>query len=499
MYDLDDPYIHMAMAKNLLQHGVWGVTKYGFSSSSSSLLQTLLLCVIYLLFGVNEISPLIFNVIFATLIVWTVYALLRRHKLAPFYTFAVLLSIIYVTPLPAVTLSGMEHIVHTLITIPFVYLSAYILSKDRSTLLDRSLLLVLLVPLVMARYEGLFLALVVGGLFAMRRQLLYSSVLLGVAIIPAAVYGAISMKNGWYFLPNSLLLKGNTPELSLSGIGRFLYRVRDQMTGNPHMLVLVSAALLLFIFQHDKQKTIWKSSTIMLIIFTATTFLHLLFARIGWFFRYEAYLVALGLFVLAIVMREYLPGRFWVKFDTSLIPKYAAIALLIPVVVSPLAGRAVQSLKRTPQATTNIYEQQYQMGLFLREFYQGEAVAANDVGAINYLADINCIDLWGLGSLEVARAKREGSYDSQQICDLARQKNVKIAIVYDHWLDAWGGIPLGWVKVGVWKIPDNVVCAGDTVSFYAVDPLEKDNLIENLRVFSSRLPKEVVQSGKYTR
>ena len=42
VYPLDDAYIHMAISKNLQQHGVWGVTRHQFSSTSSSILFTLL-------------------------------------------------------------------------------------------------------------------------------------------------------------------------------------------------------------------------------------------------------------------------------------------------------------------------------------------------------------------------------------------------------------------------------------------------------------------------
>ena len=36
VYGLDDAYIHMAIAKNLARHGVWGVTPFHFASASSS-------------------------------------------------------------------------------------------------------------------------------------------------------------------------------------------------------------------------------------------------------------------------------------------------------------------------------------------------------------------------------------------------------------------------------------------------------------------------------
>lgn len=501
VYTLDDPYIHMSIAKNFAQYGVWGITKYEFSSSSSSLLWTLLLSLNYFLFGANEVSPFILNFIFATLIVFGTYLLLRKYTSRAVFTLTVLLSIIFFTPLAPIVFCGQEHTMHAYFTILSVYLSAKILSDEKSTTSKEYILLLILLPLVtMARYEGLFLVFVICILFILRRKLLHSLCLGGVGILPIVIYGTISILNGWYFLPNPVLLKGNMPDFSsLKGVIRSLgYSIYQQMLGNPHILFLVIAALIVFIFHYSMEKRIWKEDRIMILIFIATTLLHMQFASTGWFFRYEAYLVTLGIIVIAIGMHEHLPEKFSFKIHRSLIPKYIAIALVILIIILPFAERAGSSLKNTPQATTNIYEQQYQMGLFLREFYQGDAVAANDVGAINYIADIECLDLWGLANLEVAKLRREGSYDTQQIYNLAKQKSVKIAIVYDHWFGRYGGIPPQWIKVGEWKISNNVVCGGDTISFYAVDPLEKDNLIKNLRDFSYRLPNDVVQTGEYT-
>ncbi len=45
------------------------------------------------------------------------------------------------------------------------------------------------------------------------------------------------------------------------------------------------------------------------------------------------------------------------------------------------------------------------MGLFLNEYYNEDCIAANDIGAINYLADVKCIDLKGLGSKDIAPFK----------------------------------------------------------------------------------------------
>jgi len=179
--------------------------------------------------------------------------------------------------------------------------------------------------------------------------------------------------------------------------------------------------------------------------------------------------------------------------NRNALPKYAAVGILAMLLTGPLLGRAVRSLREVPDATTNIYEQQYQMGLFLKQYYPGEAVAANDIGAINYLGQIHCLDVWGLGTFEVAEKFVNGPVDVNTVYRLARSRNVRIAVVYDHWLSGrYGGIPAEWVKVGEWKVGKAIVVGGTIVSFYAVDPLEKDRLIKNLRRFALEFPPGVM-------
>lgn len=501
VYALDDTYIHMAMARNFSQHGVWGITKYGFSSSSSSLLWTLLLSFLYFLWGVNEAAPITLNIVWGTLITTWLYFVMRKNNIHSLSAFSLLLLMIFVTPLPALILSGQEHTMHAFLSILFVYLSSEILSTERSSS-GKHLLLFILSPLIiMARYEGLFLVLAVACLFVVNRKPLYALFLGVLGVGPVIIYGLFSIWRGWYFLPNSVLLKGNIPDLSsLTGISRSLgYTGYQQIMENPHMLMLILGALILFQIQYSRHKTIWQNSVIRYVIFIVTTCLHMQFAETGFFYRYEAYLVCLGVFVIGISLPDWWPKEFRIERGERPIAHYFPLALISCFVLIPFLLRGTVSLIRIPQATTNIYEQQYQMGLFLKEFYEGETVAANDIGAINYLADIKCLDLIGLGSLDVARAKRTGNYSTERIYRLAKARRTKIAIVYKDAFGLYGGLPPPWIEIGHWEILNNVVCGSRIVTFYAVDPAEKNTLVANLRQFSSRLPTGIIQSGLYIR
>lgn len=145
----------------------------------------------------------------------------------------------------------------------------------------------------------------------------------------------------------------------------------------------------------------------------------------------------------------------------------------------------------TPQSTTNTFEQQYQMGLFVRRHYQHSTVALNDIGAVNFLADIRCLDLWGLANAEVTAARRKHTYQVGDIERLSKLAGARIAIVYDSWFA--GRLPQGWIRERRWNIQDNVNAGDDTVSLYAVNQAEAVYLGQGLTDFSSQLPTDVIQ------
>jgi hypothetical protein len=508
IYALDDAYIHMAIAKNFARDGVWGVTRYGFSSSSSSLLWTMLLSAVYAVFGANDTAPLALNVISAVSLCLLAHFLLRRHEVRALAALAALAAIVFCTPLPTLVFSGQEHILHTLLTALFVWLSAITLSAERPALVNRFAVLLLAALVVMARYEGLFCVFVVGCLSILRKRWAFGSALAAAGLLPAAAYGAVSAAHGWYVLPNPVLLKGVMPQFSsLGGAVSFLlgYRCLKQVVSSPPILVLLVAALILLSLRLRSRGRFWDSpAAIITVIFVAITCLHMQFARTGWFFRYEAYLVGLGVLAAALAWHDLPAGRFPLWRAKRPVSHHLIIGLAAMLAALAFAPRA-RSVMDIPLATSNIYQQQYQMGLFVKTFYEGRAVAANDIGAINYLADVRCLDLWGLASMEVAGARRARRYRAAVIDDLSTAQGVSIAIVYDKRFGGHEGetqtarfLPSQWSKAGEWQIQNNIVCGDDVVSFYAVQPAEKDALIANLQAFADQLPEQVRQRGLYT-
>jgi hypothetical protein len=494
-YALDDAYIHMAMAKSLVQAGNWGVSPERFASSSSSPVWTLLVAAVFALVGIRDTVPLALNLAAAVLLLWCLDAVLAP-VLAGEARWATLLAVAFLMPVPALVFGGQEHILHGCVTLALSVLCAREIASDSPSVRVPRSIIALAGVLPLVRYEGLFLIVVLAALFVLRGRLAAAFAVVAAAATSTFAFGLYSRTHGAFWLPNSVLVKGARPDLTtLRGLYEGLGgRSMSELAHAPHLAAIVFGLTVVLGWELVAGRP-WSQRATLATIASATTLLHLQFANRGWFFRYEAYLVCLGVVPLLLALPEI------VSFARALprsTPAGVVMVLTVGAIASPLFLRGATSLHLVPRATQNIYQQQVQVALFLKESYRGQGVAANDIGAINYLADVRCLDLWGLADTEVAEARLRGRYDTSVIRSLVKAHGVRLAVVYEDWYEEFGGLPPEWVLVGRWTIPDNVVASRPTVSFLATDPGEVDSLTANLRRFSPRLPAGVKDFGALT-
>ncbi len=506
IYAMDDAYIHTAMAKNFSQHGVWGVTKDRFTSSSSSLLWTLLLSAFYFIFGVNESMPFVLNFFTAALVLLLIFYILKIFKFTFWRLTMILAAFILFIPLPYLVFGGLEHVLQILINLAYIYTASRVINenttlKSKNTRVNRVFLFLLSPLVVMIRYEGLFIIFAVSLLLTARKKYFTFFINVVAGLFPLVVYGVISVINGWYFLPNSVLLKGQRPGISsFKGILAFIYSGLRQMVYNVHLIVLLISVLALLWLLYKKYNRLWLLPNTMGMLFITVLTCHMFFAKSGYFLnrypqiRYDAYLAAMGLLTLFIAIGFLLKEE---KGKTKKnMPEKIIVTLLVFILILPLAERGVRTNLKVIRATSNIYGQQYQMALFLKKYYSNQTVAVNDIGAVCFLADIDCFDVWGLVTKEIGDLKLGKNFTPENIARVTRQSGAGIAVVYDQFIrlaEFEGNRPKNWIKVGQWRIPHNVSCARDTVSFFALKESEVPRLIQNLKEFIPQLPPEVVK------
>ncbi|MBX7144795.1 MAG: hypothetical protein K1X79_10125, partial [Oligoflexia bacterium] len=202
-YGLDDAYIHLSMARTLREHGTWGIAAGEFAPASSSLLWTMLLS---LFAGSRELlvwTPLILNALFSCALL----ALFSRQMstLSSCKRFLALATVALCIPLPLLTLGGMEHVLHALLCCLFMLaFQAKLGSGSRSCSLC-----ILALLLTATRYESFFIILPAALCLFVLRDKLTAVLLILSAITPTVVFGAISVRAGWFFLPSTLVLTKN--------------------------------------------------------------------------------------------------------------------------------------------------------------------------------------------------------------------------------------------------------------------------------------------------
>jgi hypothetical protein len=484
IYPLDDAYIHLAIARNFIEHGVWGITRHEFTSSTSSPLWTGLEALGFLAPRFAALFPLALGIALALLLIATAHAFLRRAGLSGGALLATLLLAVFAAPLPTLAVLGMEHVLHALLTTVFAWVCAKSLPGSGRAPWR---LLLLAALLTATRYEGLFLVAAACVLFAFRRRFAAAAALALAAWAPPVAYGLWSLSNGWHFFPNSLLLKASLPRSSFLSMAKALsgFNVLRHAVLHPHILALLVASALLCASLYRRGR-LGSFAGIINVLFLASAVLHLNFASLGWLFRYEAYLVFLGILAVAAAVRERGAPILPEGPDAAMRRAFALAVLALAML--PFGLRAFESLRTTPMASRNIHEQPWQTALFLREHFPGKTVLVNDIGAVAYLTDARILDLWGLGSLHSANLKRARLFGPDSIEAWARREGAEIAVVSDVWFEPTGGLPESWRRVGQWRISDNVICGSEWLSVYAVEG-DADRIADQARRFSRGIPR----------
>ncbi|TAL68882.1 MAG: hypothetical protein EPN82_09455 [Bacteroidetes bacterium] len=489
IYPLDDTYIHLALANNLAEHGVFGISQYQFTAASSSPAWSAVLSLMNIIWGSNDYFPFILCIILS--VVLLAYISVKLNYLNnKIYVFIVLNFAIFSSSILSLTFTGLEHIWQSLFVIIYIFNSAELIVNNKNQSgkqLKIFYILTFLLPLI--RYESIFLIGVVSFLLLLKKNytLCIKSAITG--IFPLAVLGILYVINGWYFFPNSILLKTeiqNSFTSSFIKIGKsFIMNIYHV----PHLDILVIGCIFyLFLIKRNSDNNNMKSKTIIM-IFLLTTLLHLAFAKTVWFFRYEAYLVFSGIMIFGII----LPDAYHIiikNYRKNIKIKIFALLIMTMILIA-LTNRTYKSNYYIIKATHNIYCQQYQIASFIHNYYNNENVALNDLGLICYKSNIKPLDLLGLANMDVAKYRINKKFNTKIIDSLLNKDSINLAIIYDSWFEDTCKLPQKWKRVFRWSMKDNYICGDSIVSFYVRDSIKEIQLINNMKKFLPNLKRKM--------
>jgi hypothetical protein len=479
VYSLDDPYIHLALARNWLRSHTVGISPGQFAPASSSPAWTLLLVACTAFIGLADWVPLVLNIAcsLATLaIFWWGRAQLcgvdgdgdgRKWPLLA-AALPILLN------LPGLTLCAMEHVLHAGLVLAFTVTLWRGLAKSIG---PAPFLLALVLPLV--RLESMFVV-AAAGLILLRHKKLGSALgLAACAGLPIVLLGLWMRSNGAFFLPNPIVAKAVPPELD-AWLSKWGYTLGGLLV-HPLLVVVLGWSLVW------RRRHAGLAADGFLFVFV-TAALHVLLSTvggIGLIDRYETYVVDLGLLFVFSSDRQELaqpaPAAGWpMRFERGLIVAGVLERLC-------LLGTATF-------ATNDIYQQQYQTARFVQQEFLHDPVAVNDIGLVALRSEGKITDLAGLGSTEVLRALRQVTdtrdLRREAIEPILDRNGAAFIAIYTAWFSP--ALYGGWEHVASWSLPRPPIVVGDArVDFFAPDRARAQELERRMRKFERVLPQGV--------
>jgi hypothetical protein len=503
VYLIDDPAIHLSIAENLVHHGTWGVVPGHFQSASSSPVWTLLLSgYITLATGVRHLGiplkdtagPLLLNLAAG---IWVINIVAGQQRVLlpnlrrPLDCLAVVALVVGVLFLPALSLLGMEHTLQIALVLSIVIL---VHRRVQGVPLGwpRWTPYALLAVATLVRFETLFVAAGVcvaviaaavpgwseredpaplGGQIRLAVGLGLSAL---IPFLLFVFFNHVVMGQG--YLPNSVLAKGQ----GINGHGGAFAptQILNRFTTDP-LLAALTAVAVAAVMVGWRQRRRYTFIAIVLIVAVAG---QVTFAQIGWFERYQAYLVALGVLLLLAMADELVPQLRRPPARAFLVPGLALLMLTLCVTKISLTVQV-------PTAVQDTYQQRYQAARFLAQYYDGQPVATGELGYISLEHKGPVTDLFGLGDYQVLQARRAaGQVPPMAYWDqLAKERGFKVVAVYPSTL--LFNAPHDWIHVGDWHMNHRTVTALEqTFQFWVTSPQRVKPLEAQLRSFQSSMP-----------
>jgi hypothetical protein len=475
VYTLDDPYIHLALAENIFK-GHYGVNLQEHSAPSSSIIWPFLLAP-FAAFSWFELVPLAINILCGILTIAvfsrTLTFIFKDHSeksngiILPFALFGI--SFIICTNLVSLSFMGMEHVLQVLCTVAI--LSGVIEESETGFIPIFAIIALVLAPLV--RYENAALSgCVVLYLFYRKhfRKAVIGFVLMGFALIGFTLF-LYSMELG--ILPTSITVKSRTAWQSNKIIAVLKTVFANISSRQGAVLVLFVGILLKPAFSATRKQAV-AAVTLITLLF------HLIFGD-AVFGRYTNYITAAAILSVLYVYSDTLSTFL---SNSSRLLKIASVGIITLFI----GAGFISEIGLTPLSSNNIYEQQYQMGRFVREYYR-LPVAVNDLGLVSFENDAYVLDLWGLASkpaFEVRMKERLGLDAGDWMNEFADRNNVKFAMIYDAWFPR---IPGDWERIAELRLGKMRNSPAESfVGFYSLDPTTKQETLKQLAVFKSTLP-----------
>lgn len=461
-YTVDDTYVHMALAERIA-HGTYGLNLHEFSAPSSSIVWPFLL-----LIGVGTswhlYVPLALNIIFGGMAAWLIGKCLDEwpwENGGPYWQVKRMLTVVlFVVGLNLIGLAfmGMEHMLQLFLAAACAY---GILQVHRGREMPWWCIVAACAgPAV--RYENFAILIAVALVLYWngRKRVAMYAMLAGLAV-PLA-FSAFLLAHGSSVLPNSVLMKGTHAGGWRGLLASIVLNLMHDVTENTRLswlVVFLVAAELWWLNRRSRPSAFAAVAIVLGLV--------LVIGKVG-NYRYESFAVAFTVLILFVV----LGGQFRVQWHLLM------LGFLL------CAWPYLRYVAQTPVASQNMYQQQYQMARFVRDYYKRN-FAVNDIGVVSYRLpqNIYVVDIAGLASQE---SFLELNKNAEWADSFTRRHNAGLAMIYTDWLR---GIPPSWNLLGRLVLgSERIAPAEDYVDIYATavgDPAEID---AELRAFQQTLP-----------